>query len=102
MEASWETIKDAERAAKGQLTDDARADPLHGIPVAMPPLARATKVVSRLRRRGHADALETALTTGPDDEEPGRRLLALVARMEAAGDDPDQALRAVLRRLAGS
>lgn len=97
LEASWDRIKDAEKASRGELSapGDAGADVLRGIPVAMPPLARATKIVSRLRRRGHASLLDAALTTDPAD--PGARLLALVVELEAAGIDPDAALRASLR-----
>ena len=58
-------------------------------------LARATKVVSRLRRAGLEDEL-TGAATGTD---AGARLLALVAELTAAGVDPDTALRATLRGL---
>ena len=110
VEASWESIKDAEKAAekaaataaRGErsepaLVADADAEVLRGIPVAMPPLARATKIVSRLRRRGREDLLDAALTAEPHS--PGARLLALVVELEAAGVDPDAALRESLRRV---
>jgi XTP/dITP diphosphohydrolase len=88
VETSWEAIKAAE---KGD-----RTGPLAGIPTGMPPLARATKVASRLRRAGLEEELEGAIV-GPDG---GARLLALVAELTAAGVDPDAALRATLRGLA--
>ncbi len=106
VEASWDSIKDAERAAQ----QDARGasvpaggsdgDVLRGIPEAMPPLARATKIVSRLRRRARVELLDAALTSDPDG--PGARLLALVVELEAAGIDPDSALRETLRHLTAS
>jgi XTP/dITP diphosphohydrolase len=61
----------------------------------MPPLARATKVASRLRTAGLDDLLTEAAT----GDEPGARLLALVAELTAAGVDPDTALRGALRGL---
>ncbi|GAA1882265.1 MazG nucleotide pyrophosphohydrolase domain-containing protein [Lapillicoccus jejuensis] len=97
VEANWEQIKAGEKAARG----DGDTGPLAGVPAGLPPLARATKVVSRLRRRDAADLLDGALTD--DDPAPtavaGRRLLSLVAELEADGVDPDQALRGVLRTL---
>jgi XTP/dITP diphosphohydrolase len=89
VETSWEAIKAAEKAE-----DDPH--PLRGIPAGMPPLARATKVASRLRRAG----LEDVLAEAAGGADPGARLLALVAELTAAGVDPDTALRAVLRGLA--
>jgi XTP/dITP diphosphohydrolase len=88
VETSWEAIKAAEKA------DD--AGPLRGVPAGMPPLARAAKVASRLRRAGREDLLEEAAT----GQDPGSRLLALVAELTAAGVDPDTALRGALRGLA--
>ncbi|MEO8830272.1 MazG family protein [Lapillicoccus sp.] len=96
VESSWEAIKAAERAERGEVPGAVGADLLHGIPVAMPPLARATKIVGRLRRAGRADLL------GPDwtdreESDPGVHLLQLVAYLEAKGVDPDSALREALR-----
>ena len=88
VETSWEAIKAAEKA------DD--AGPLRGVPAGMPPLARATKVASRLRKAGREDLLAGA-AAGSD---AGARLLALVVELTAAGMDPDTALRATLRGLA--
>jgi ATP diphosphatase len=47
----WETIKAAERAAKGQGEPEA-AGVLHGIPVALPALTRAAKLTRRAARVG--------------------------------------------------
>ena len=90
VETSWEAIKAAEKA------DHPDAGPLRGIAAGMPPLARATKVASRLRRAG----LEEELTAAASGADGGARLLALVAELTAAGVDPDTALRATLRGLA--
>ena len=91
VETSWESIKAAERA--GSTSEDTGL--LHGIPTGMPALARATKVVSRVRRAGRTDLLDAAVAGG----DPGARLLALVAELTAAGVDPDTALRGALRGL---
>jgi XTP/dITP diphosphohydrolase len=94
VETSWEAIKAAERAVASS-GEPEPADPLRGVPVGMPPLARATKVASRLRRAGRADLLAAAA----EGDDPGARLLALVAELTAAGVDPDAALRGALRGL---
>ena len=90
-ETSWEAIKAAERVG----TSAEGAGLLHGIPDGMPVLARATKVVSRVRRAGREELLATAGASA----DPGDRLLAVVADLTAAGVDPDAALRAALRAL---
>ena len=87
VETSWEAIKAAEKPGE--------TGPLRGVPAGLPPLARATKVVSRLRQAGLQEALDEAVS----GDEPGARLLALVAELTAAGTDPDTALRAALRDL---
>lgn len=89
VEASWEMIKGAERADHGPY------GVLDGIPATMPPLARATKIVSRLRRRQLPGVLESIA----GEADGGARLLALVAELDAAGVDPDSALRAAVRSL---
>ena len=90
VETSWDEIKAAEKDAPEG------SGPLRGVPVGMPPLARATKVASRLRKAG----LEDLLAEASAGDDPGARLLALVAELTAAGVDPDAALRGALRGLA--
>ena len=110
VESSWEAIKAAERAERAEVVGTAGevpgtegavpgmagADLLHGIPVAMPPLARATKIVGRLRRAGRADLLPPGWTAR-EGSDPGVQLLQLVASLEAEGVDPDSVLREALR-----
>jgi len=98
VEATWETIKAAEKAARAESGVGGDIDLLDGIPVAMPPLARAAKVVSRLERAGRADLLDAAATAAASGD-PGARLLALVTELKRARVDPDTALRAALRDL---
>ncbi len=103
VETNWESIKADERAHQHRLagTDGALAGGglLHGIPVAMPTLARAAKVVARLHRAGRADLLDDASGDGHAPTEPGERLLALVVELHRGGADPDAALRRALRDL---
>lgn len=88
--ANWEDIKVAEKA--GRAADDLFA----GIPTGMPTLARADKMLGRLAREGRHPDLD--VLGGPQD--PGARLLGLIAELRAEGVDADAALRATLRRLA--
>lgn len=108
LHAEWERLKEdaagAERGSRGAL---------EGIPSGMPTLARAAKVVERLKRAGliepgdaagHSeDPLRAAI--GPDEQRLaetaiGDAMLALVMRANAAGVDPDRAMRRSVDRLA--
>jgi XTP/dITP diphosphohydrolase len=80
---TWEAVKAAEKE---------RSDVLEGIPLALPALTRASKVLDRLERSGAA-----APTLDPTDL--GDRLLALVTEARGAGVDPEQALRDSVRRI---
>ncbi|MCB2177384.1 MAG: MazG family protein [Actinomycetales bacterium] len=83
----WEQIKAAEKAERTSVLD--------GIPVGLPALARAQKVLGRVQRAG----LEPVAGDPPrsPEEEIGAALLALVARATHAGVDAEAALRAAVR-----
>lgn len=83
INATWESIKSAEKQ---------RSDPLDGIPLALPALSRAVKVLERLERAG----VPTEPIGGDD---LGDRLLSLVVEARAAGVDPEKALRGAVRRI---
>lgn len=85
LNATWEAGK---RAAKG------RDSALDGIPESLSALTRAAKVVSRVRTHGVPDHLPTDPIT---HTEVGAAALDLAARAQAAGVDPEQALRDALR-----
>jgi XTP/dITP diphosphohydrolase len=87
---TWEQRKAAEKG---------RTSALQGIPDQLSALARANKIISRVRSRRVEVALPDEPTTA---EEVGAQLLALAARAHAAGIDPDQALRDVVRVLEAS
>jgi XTP/dITP diphosphohydrolase len=79
---TWESVKAAEKQRQG-LFD--------GIPLELPALSRAAKVLDRLDRAG-------ATLPPPDPDDVGDRLLAIVAEARAGGIDPEQALRDAVRR----
>jgi XTP/dITP diphosphohydrolase len=84
---TWEQRKAVEKG---------RTSALQGIPEQMSALARAHKIVSRSRsRRVPLELPEESVTA----EQVGEQLLALVARAQASGVDPDQALRDAVRTL---
>ena len=84
---TWEQRKAVEKG---------RTSALQGIPDQLSALARANKIISRARSRRVALALPEDPTTA---EEVGIQILALAARAQASGIDPEQALRDVVRRL---
>jgi XTP/dITP diphosphohydrolase len=83
VEVNWETLK---------ATEKGRASVLEGIPLALPALALADKVLGRAAKVGVAPELDP-------DAGLGERLLALATEARAAGIDPEQALRDAVRRL---
>lgn len=86
VSTQWDAIK---------ATEGGRDHPLDGIPVAMPALARAQKVVGRLRKAGTPSGIPEA---GDDDAAHlGARLLALVIEADGLGIDAEAALRATTR-----
>jgi len=107
--ASWEAIKEAERAAAGK--GDGASDPFEGIPRHLPALARSAKIAGRIDRAGGGSAvspevnLETliaeaarALAAGDAGTDvaralAGQGLQAWVRLARAAGVDPEKALR---------
>lgn len=91
VEENWESLKAVEKG---------RDSVLDGIPLALPALALADKVVGRAARVGFAPAtpaVADALRSGTDF---GAQLLALVVAARAAGVDAEQALRLTVHELA--
>ena len=83
VEATWEQLKASEKQ---------REHVLDGVPLALPALARADKVLGRLARAG----LDPPVGSG---DGIGAALLALVRRARAEGVDPEAALRTQVREL---
>ncbi len=84
---TWEQRKAAEKG---------RASALQGIPEQLSGLARANKVIGKARSRRVELVLPDEPTTA---EETGAQILMLVARAQACGIDPEQALRDAVRAL---
>jgi len=82
VEANWEALKSAEKT---------RVSVLDGVPLALPALALADKVVGRATKAG--------LDVAPSGDELGARLLRLVIEARSAGLDAEQELRDAVRRL---
>jgi XTP/dITP diphosphohydrolase len=86
---SWEQRKALE---KGRISS------LEGIPEQLSALARATKIIGRAR----SHRVDVELCDEPITEaEVAESILALAARAQAHGVDPDQALRGAVRALEG-
>ena len=81
VERNWEQLK---------ATEKQRAGVLDGIPAALPALAYADKVMSRLEKSGRA-------VTPPAGDGIGARLLALVQEARSAGLDAETELRRTTR-----
>jgi XTP/dITP diphosphohydrolase len=125
VNANWEEIKKAERAAKAALAGDSASGEvtapsvLDGVPFGQPALSLAAQLQRRAERAGIAvpaasvggaaapDATVAADGGGADNtelagERAGDALMALVARVREAGLDPELELRAAARRFADS
>jgi len=93
----WERIKRAERAEAA-----AASSPPGHLPVHLPALQRAQKLVSRAGRGG-PDALRPLPCPAGDgrlsEEALGWALLSLVRQAEACGLDAEQALRRLLQKI---
>jgi XTP/dITP diphosphohydrolase len=84
VEAGWERQKAAEKG---------RASAVDGVPMALPALSLATKLVHRAEKNGiHVEPA--------DGDTVGDRLMLLAVEARAAGLDPESELRAAARRFA--
>jgi len=89
VEANWETIKAAEKQ---------RTSVLESIPLALPALALADKVLGRAAK--HLPTAPAPATPTSDADRIGAELLALVRESRTLGIDPEQALRTTIQQLA--
>ena len=108
VNANWEEIKKAERAAKAALSGDSASGAvtapsvLDGVPFGQPALSLAAQLQRRAERAGLAVAAGGAETGSGEltGERAGEALMALVALVREAGLDPEVELRAAARRFA--
>jgi XTP/dITP diphosphohydrolase len=99
VNANWEEIKKAERAAKAAGSPDRQEEPsvLDGVPFGQPALSLAAQLQRRAQRAGITVEVSAGGAASVGDE-----LLALVSRVREAGLDPELELRAAARRFADS
>ncbi len=97
LNAEWERLKEDANGETGRGSRSA----LEGIPAGKPTLARAAKVIERLKRASliSPNAEEIHSADLPSEELLGDEILALVIKANAAGIDPDRALRLATSRL---
>jgi XTP/dITP diphosphohydrolase len=109
VNANWEEIKKAERAAKALAAgaasgDTAAPSALDGVPFGQPALSLAAQLQRRAHRAGitvrsdDAGLEDLGDSAGLTRERLGAELMALVARAREAGLDPELELRAAARR----
>ena len=91
--ANWEELKAAEKQRQGLY---------EGIPVTLPALARAAKMLGRLARSDGGAPDPARLADAAGDDPLALELLGVVERARTAGADPEAALRAALTRLASA
>jgi XTP/dITP diphosphohydrolase len=95
VQANWEQLKAGEKQ---------RTSALDGVPLGLPALTLAAKLLDRAARSGldvgSASARVAPAPYGVDAERVGAALFELVSTARAVGVDPEQALRAHLRQFA--
>jgi XTP/dITP diphosphohydrolase len=95
VEAGWETLKAAEKG---------RDSAVDGVPMSLPALALATKLIHRARSHGVKVDMDAGVEVhidagvGADEATIGDRLFALVAEAMAQGLDAETELRDRIRR----
>ncbi|RIK14378.1 MAG: nucleoside triphosphate pyrophosphohydrolase [Acidobacteria bacterium] len=94
VEANWEQIKAQEKSGT-----PGRQHVLDGVAAGMPPLARAAKVASRLRRAGKEEWLRDWVEARLEQRDAGALLLEAVLDLHDADVDAAAALRHTLREL---
>ncbi|MCJ1712007.1 MazG family protein [Clavibacter michiganensis subsp. phaseoli] len=87
----WGAAKDREKSARTSVVD--------GIPMGMPSLALADKLLGRAERVGLLEADAPAAIPVDDEDDLGRLLLAVVVSARSRGLDAERALRTTLRSL---
>ena len=89
--AVWDDVKALEKSHRTSVLD--------GIPLGMPSLALADKLIGRAQKIGVIDADGPAAIQVTDESELGGLLLAIVSSAKAGGLDAERALRVTLRGL---
>jgi len=96
LDQQWERIKRSEKPEA-----DCAPHPFGQIPVNLPALQRAVKLLDRADKAGRLDQLDCHSTASEPltETELGQELFKLAIRARRSGLDPEQALRHHIRRL---
>jgi XTP/dITP diphosphohydrolase len=89
--AAWDGFKAAEKPSRTSVLD--------GIPLGMPSLALADKLLGRAQKVGVLDQNASPIVPVTSEDELGPLLLAIVASAKSQGLDAERALRTTLRGL---
>lgn len=89
--AVWDDLKKTEKPHRTSVVD--------GIPMGMPALALADKMLGRAHKAGLLDATVPGAINVTEEDELGPLLLAIVASAKANGLDSERALRSAVRGL---
>lgn len=100
VNANWEEIKKAERAAKA--ADVGAPSVLDGVPFGQPALSLAAQLQRRAQRAGIGGTFADGADSRGPNGSIGDEFMGLVARAREAGIDPELELRAAARRFADS
>jgi XTP/dITP diphosphohydrolase len=100
VNANWEEIKKAERAAKAVETGSGPPSVLDGVPFGQPALSLAAQLQRRGERAGFPTSLPPSDGGSSAAEDLGDELFRVVARASAAGIDPELELRSAAKRYA--
>jgi XTP/dITP diphosphohydrolase len=93
VEARWDELKREEKR---------RGSAMDGVPLALPALALAAKMIDRAQKAGVRVPVPDLDAQPADADELGDLLLAVVSAAARRGIDPEQALRDAARRFAGA
>ena len=91
VENAWDAFKAAEKPHRTSVLD--------GIPLGMPSLALADKLIGKAQKIGVLETDAPAIVPVQSEAELGPLLLAIVASAKAQGLDAERALRGTLREL---
>ena len=90
VELSWEVLKAQEKPRRAGF---------EGIPITLPALARAQKMLGRLEKTGSPETVEAAIVAAAAGDELVAGLLRAVRQARVNGTDAEAELRAALGRL---
>ncbi|WP_440711144.1 MazG family protein [Herbiconiux sp. YIM B11900] len=91
VENAWDSFKAREKPSRTSVLD--------GIPLGMPSLALADKLIGKAHKVGVLEKDAPAIVPVASEDELGPLLLAIVASAKAQGLDAERALRSTLRGL---